>query len=60
MVLSPVGKMRTLPHIPTEVGELIAASLDLDSARSLARTCKALRDVGEARIWSTLDLTSGE
>ncbi|KAI9633820.1 uncharacterized protein MKK02DRAFT_38481 [Dioszegia hungarica] len=53
------GATRQMPYLPREVQAQISPHLDLSSARCLARTCKALRDVGEAKVWETLDLTSG-
>ena len=35
-----------------------APALDLYSATRVALSCKALRDAGEARIWSAIDLIS--
>lgn len=50
---------RTIPYIPLKVQIKIAQWLDLESARSLSTTCKALRDAGEIKVWEMLDLTSG-
>lgn len=50
---------RTLPYIPFEILSKIAEHLDLPSAAALSRTCKALRDAGEIKVWGTVDITSG-
>jgi hypothetical protein len=48
-----------LPHIPLEVSQQIARYLDRKSAYALTLTCKGLRDAGETRLYSLIDLTSG-
>lgn len=49
----------SLPHIPLEVSQQIARYLDRKSAYALTLTCKGLRDAGETRLYSLIDLTSG-
>jgi hypothetical protein len=46
------------PSLPIEILQQIAAHLDIESARSLARSCTALRDAGEIKLWEDLDIRS--
>lgn len=50
---------QSLPDIPLEILQQIATEIDVPSALNLARTCKALRDAGECRVWEMVDITSG-
>ena len=42
-----------------EVLRHMSLYLDRTSASRLSRTCKALRDAGEIKVWEEIDLTSG-
>lgn len=57
--MTPKGADHELPHIPLEILQKIAGHLDRKSALALTLTCKGLRDAGETRLWSELDITSG-
>ncbi|ORY30808.1 hypothetical protein BCR39DRAFT_528444 [Naematelia encephala] len=48
-----------LPHLPIEILRHIASHLDGHTAARLARTCRALRDAGEMKVWENVDVTSG-
>jgi len=53
------GEARILPHIPIEILQKISDHLDLKTAFNLTLTCRALRDAGESRVWSAIDLFKG-
>ena len=59
MALADRREPKVLSHIPIEILRTISDHLDLNSAFQLSLTCRALRDAGESRIWSAIDLFQG-
>lgn len=55
--VNPSPMTRVLQLIPTELCQVLADLIDLDSAKQLMLTCKALYPIGEIRFYSDIDVT---
>lgn len=46
-----------MDRLPEEISNLIGDQIDLETARSLSRVSKNVRQIGEKRVWQDIDLT---
>lgn len=46
-----------MDKLPEEIERLIGDQLDLETAKRLALVSSGVRDIGERRVWQSLDMS---